>query len=169
MSFKRAYDRREAALVLALSLAALALGGAWFSELVLGLLPCKLCLWQRIPYYIGIPAGLLASIAFRRPGGEGVARLLSGVMALAFLASIMLGLYHAGVEWALWQGPADCGGAMAKTPGAVEDFFKTLASAKSIRCDEAAGRVLGLSFAGWNALVSVVIAGFAARGASRKM
>ena len=159
------YDRRESALLLGVMLAIMALGGAWFSELALGMVPCKLCLWQRWPYYIGIPL-LFAALSVREQ--EFLARWLAGLAAVAFVISIGLGIYHAGVEWKFWLGPSDCGGKISAGPASVGDFLKGLSTARVVLCNEAAARVLGLSFAGWNALVSVLIALFALRATSNR-
>ena len=153
-------DRTRAARVylgLAVLLAVLSIAGAWFSEIVLGYTPCKLCLVQRWPYYTGIPVGLLALMA----GGWSTlaGRVLTLLFVVIFLGSIGLGVYHSGVEWKWWAGPTDCSGPLNAAPLSIEDFRKSLKTARVVRCDDAAVRVLGLSFAGWNAIVSVAIAG----------
>lgn len=140
---------------LAVLLAIASIAGAWFSELVLGYAPCKLCLVQRWPYYIGIPVGLAALLAggwSTKPG-----QALTWLFVLIFFVSIVLGVYHSGVEWKWWAGPTDCTGALNNTPMSIEDFRKSLKTVRVVRCDDAAVRVLGFSFAGWNAIVSVLI------------
>jgi len=143
----------------ALLLAALAIGGAWVSQLGFGLQPCELCLLERWPYYVGVPLALLAVLALR-----GTSRRLGTVLlvlvALVFFASAGLAIYHAGVEWRFWEGPSACTGQYV-APSSTDDFLKSLESGPSVRCDEAATRILGLSLAGWNAVVSLLIAGFA--------
>lgn len=150
-------------LVSALFLAVAAIAGAWVFELGFGYLPCKLCLWERWPYYIGIPLGLAALAA----GGGGMGRFLQGAMVLVFLAGAGLAVYHAGAEWAFWPGPSDCGGRIADGPANVLDLKASIRATKVIRCDQAALRVLGLSFAGWNVLVSLAVAALAAAGLCR--
>jgi disulfide bond formation protein DsbB len=157
------YDRREGALSIALALGFFAICAAWFFELVLGYDPCKLCLWQRWPYYIGLPLIVLALLSINRPGGLGLARLLAGGISLVFLVSFALGVYHSGVEWKFWAGPADCAGRISAGPASVQDFAKSLASARIVSCTDAPWRLIGLSFAGWNALISAVLAAFALR------
>jgi disulfide bond formation protein DsbB len=73
------------------------------------------------------------------------------------VVSSLLGAYHAGVEWKLFTAP-DCGGRTANAAPSLEDFRKSLSTARVVLCDEAPMRVLGLSFAGWNAVASAVIA-----------
>ena len=81
-----------------------------------------------------------------------------------FLISAGLGVYHAGVEWGFWAGPGACTGQYA-APASTDDFLKSLEAGPSVRCDEAAIRIVGLSLAGWNALASLAIAAIAAMGA----
>src|SRR5829696_2781149 len=89
------------------------------------------------------------------------------ILALIFLAGAALGAYHAGVEWDFWPGPADCGGAAPPAAGSMADFRKQLETTRVVSCTEAAFRVLGLSMAGWNVVVSLALAGFAAAAARR--
>jgi disulfide bond formation protein DsbB len=140
------------------------IGGALVSEHVFGLVPCKLCLLQRQPFYWGIPLAILVALA---PARGPWLRLGLAALALVFLVSAGLGAYHAGVEWGWFLGPSDCGGGSGAAPGAVGDFLNQLGSVRVVSCTEAAWRFLGLSLAGWNALVSLGIAALAAFGASR--
>jgi len=154
----------------ALFLAAAAAGtlaGAWFFELVVGLAPCPLCLQQRVPYYILIPASLaVAAAAWLRWPGAAVRLGLLGLAGL-MVWSVVLGTYHAGAEWGFWQGPTTCAQptVLARTPG---DLLRGLQNAKPLAdCTVAAWRFLGLSLAGWNVLISMALAGVALVAASR--
>ena len=84
--------------------------GASFFEYVLKLAPCPLCLEQRIPYHVIVPLSLLLGIAALARAPRKL--LLVGFAAIAIAAgcNIVLGIYHAGVEWHWWAGPADCSG-----------------------------------------------------------
>ncbi|MEL6947619.1 MAG: disulfide bond formation protein B [Pseudomonadota bacterium] len=143
-----------------------AIGGALAFEHLGGYAPCALCLEQRTPYYLGIPflaAGLLGH------GLRGPACLLQGGLAIAGLsmvATAALGSYHAGVEWGWWAGPASCGAGLEATSSDAGSLFADLAVSKPPSCTEAAGRFLGLSFAGWNVVAAVMIAGLAGRALS---
>jgi disulfide bond formation protein DsbB len=154
---------RQVALAV-LVLASATIGGALASEHVFGLVPCQLCLWQRWPYYAAIPLTLLLVLAPVRAGWikGGLA-----VLALVFLGSAGLGAYHAGVEWGLFLGPSDCAAGAATGPGQFGDFLKSLDKVRVVSCTEAAWRFLGLSLAGWNALVSLALAALAIFGATR--
>ena len=127
-----------------------------------GYAPCPLCLEERYGYYFGVPAAALAFL-FARGRATGLARILLVLIALAFLANAAAGIYHAGIEWKWWPGPGECSGAFELQwgEGGIVDT-------PVIRCDEASWRFLGLSFAGWNAVISALLASVAAYGASRR-
>ena len=91
-------------------------------------------------------------------------------LAAAFFVAAGLGVYHAGIEWKFWQGPTECSGALAPLGGNI-DLLKQIQTTSVVRCDEAAWRFLGLSLAGYNALVAgglgLVAVFFAVRHAPR--
>jgi disulfide bond formation protein DsbB len=158
----RANPAVTAALIVAL-VGAAAIGGAWFFEFVLHYQPCPLCLEQRVPYYIGIPLALIVAIAASRGAPR---RLVIGgliVLAALMLWTCGIAIYHAGVEWKLWAGPPDCSGAATLGPaGGLMDRLKDIIV---VRCDEAAWRFLGISLAGYNAVISAALAAVALVGA----
>ena len=93
------------------------------------------------------------------------ALLLAGLalLALAALGNAGLGTYHAGVEWKFWQGPTDCTGPVGNL-GSAGNLLERLDTVKVIRCDEVQWRFLGLSLAGYNVLISLLMAAIAAWG-----
>ena len=154
--------RGAAALVLALAVATIA--GA-FAFQAAGYAPCELCLKERLPFYAGIAlAAVTLALAWRGPAGAARAGLV--LLALVFLFSAGFGIYHAGVEWKFWPGPASCTGGAAR-PASNADFLQQLSRVHVVQCDAVAIRILGLSLAGWNAIVSLVIAGVALAGLRR--
>lgn len=157
-----ALTMRQVALAVTLAAAA-TIGGALIFEHVLGYVPCKLCLIQRNPYYIAIPLGLVAALLPQR-----WVRIGLWLLTLVFLVSVAMGAYHSGVEWGFFAGPSDCGGMAGAGAGNVGDFLNQLQNTRVVSCTEAAWRFLGLSLAGWNVLISLGLAAFAAMAATRK-
>jgi disulfide bond formation protein DsbB len=151
-----------AALVV-LVIAAATLAGAWFFQLVLDIRPCPLCLEQRYAYYLTIPLAVLVAIAAAKHAPRGVVVAGLVVLALAALANAVLGGYHAGVEWKFWQGPTDCSGPIVDF-GKAGGLLQQLDSVKVVRCDEVQWRFLGLSLAGYNVLISLLMAAVAVWG-----
>lgn len=152
---------RAAGLAFAIGLATIL--AAWGFQLIGGYVPCKLCLQERIPYYAGLPLLLVAIWAAGRT--PRLARGFSALAGIAFLVGAGIGVYHAGAEWGWWLGPSDCGGGVAVTNNAA-DLLKQIQGTKVISCTEASWRLFGLSFAGWNAVVSFVVALLAFRAAT---
>jgi disulfide bond formation protein DsbB len=153
-------------LALAILVTAVAsIAGAFLFE-AFGYAPCELCLKERIPYYAAIPIAGVA-VVFAARGLQTFLRAAFVALALIFAASAVFGAYHAGVEWGFWPGPKACTGALERA-ASVSDFLKQLESVKVPRCDSAALRILGLSLAGWNALISAGLAALAVLGLRAK-
>ncbi|MTI43436.1 disulfide bond formation protein B [Roseibium hamelinense] len=137
-------------LLFTVGLAAIAI--AWGYQIIGGFVPCELCLEQRVPYYVGLPltlAGLFLSLENKL----GAAALLFCAVTVIFAYGSGLGLYQAGAEWGFWLGPNGCGGSSGG-PDSAADMLSALQSTRLVSCTEASWRFLGLSFAGWNAVVS---------------
>ena len=146
-----------------LVIAAVTLAGAWFFQLVLDIRPCPLCLEQRYAYYLILPLAALLALAALKRAPRPLLLIGFGIVVLAALANAWLGGYHAGVEWKFWQGPTDCTGPVGNF-GAAGSLLDRLDSVKVIRCDEVQWRFLGLSLAGYNVLISLLMAAIAAWG-----
>lgn len=147
-------DKRHARVAaMVMIIATLVVLTAWAFQIFGGFTPCKLCLEQREGYYVAVPLlGLIiAAVMFRWPAC--VARGLFVVAGLMFAISMVTGIYQAGAEWNFWLGPNDCGagGVPSVSSGSLLDEMN---DTTVIFCDEAALRVLGLSFAGWNVLAA---------------
>src|SRR3569623_1738034 len=102
-----AFDKKAAALAFVIGLVVLL--AAWASQLWGGLVPCELCLGERVPYYWGLP--ILAAILLlwnRLP--LTVWYIGMAVVAAIFVWSVYLGAYHTGVEYKFWPGPTACTG-----------------------------------------------------------
>jgi disulfide bond formation protein DsbB len=137
--------------------------GAYYFEFVLKLPPCPLCLEERIPYHIVIPLSLLTAIAAFVHAPRKLLAVGFVVIIIAVLCGAALGTYHAGVEWHLWAGPTDCTGPLTDLK-AKGPLLSQLQSINVVRCDEAAWRLLGISLAGYNVLISLALAAIATLG-----
>ena len=137
---------RAIALLLPLAL----LLGAVGSQYIGGLHPCEMCWWQRYAHMVAIA---LALVAFTDAASSARARTFTLLAALAIAVSGAIGVYHAGVEAKIFEGFTQCT-ALAKG-GSTAELLKQITQAPLVRCDEVQWRFLGISMAGWNAILSL--------------
>ena len=123
--------------------------GALAFQYVGGLAPCHLCVLQRWPHGIAVALGLII-LAWPR-------RWLALVAGLVVLAGAGTGVYHVGVERGWWQGPTTC---TAPAPGDVApgELLDQILATPVVLCDQVAWSMLGISMAGWNAILSLGLA-----------
>ena len=136
--------------LIALLLPVALLGGALGSQYLGGLHPCEMCYWQRWPHAVAI---LLAALAFTARADSGPSRILTVAAALAIALSGAIGVYHAGVEAKIFEGFTQC---TASGKGlSTAELLEQISKAPLVRCDEVQFRFLGISMAGWNAILSL--------------
>jgi disulfide bond formation protein DsbB len=157
-------DPARAAAAIVAVVGAATIGGFFFFQYVLGYPPCPLCLDQRNAYYVGVPLAALLWLG----AGFGASRkvLILGfvAIAIAMLWNTGLSAYHAGVEWKFWPGPLDCSGPINNF-GSAATMLNRLQNIRIVRCDEAAWRLFGISLAGYDVMVSLLLTVVAAWGA----
>ncbi|MBU3078505.1 disulfide bond formation protein B [Sphingomonas quercus] len=140
-----------AARLLAFLVPAALLAGAWGSQLIGGLYPCEMCHWQRWPHYAALVVAGFGFLAPLRHSRGPVA-----LAALLILASGLIGVFHAGVEYHWWQGFTQC--SVSAVGGSSADILKDIMSTPLIRCDAAQWTLFGVSLAGFNAIISIAAA-----------
>lgn len=151
MTTIRPLDKIAAGLAFLLGLVTIlaALGSQYLG----GLQPCELCLEQRLAYYWGLPIlGLVLLLWNRLP--RPVWYLAMAIVTLIFVWSTYMGGFHAGVEWGFWPGPTACSGLGESFSLDALDNLQPV-----IGCDVVQFRFLGLSLAGYNALISLAMVG----------
>jgi disulfide bond formation protein DsbB len=136
--------------LIALLLPVALLGGALGSQYLGGLHPCEMCYWQRWPHAVAI---VLALLAFTAPQQSSRSRTLVLLAALGIAVSGAIGVYHAGVEARIFEGFTQCTATGKGLKGA--DLLNQIMHASIVRCDEVQFRFLGISLAGWNAILSL--------------
>lgn len=135
---------RRTAQALALLVPLGLMSGALYSQYVGGLFPCEMCMWQRYPHYAAI---VLAALSFAaKPARD----LLVWLATLGIAISGAIGAFHAGVEYKWWEGLTRCA-----TNFGSGDALDAIMNAPLVRCDVAPWDFLGISLAGWNAIISL--------------
>ena len=137
-------------LIVILAIISLTIISALIIQYWLGHEPCKLCLYERIPYFLSIL--LIVKILFIKRH-EKITLL---ILSLVFLSSTALAFYHLGIEQGFFSESLAC---------ATEDVSKTLSKEEllqqlkqnSISCKEVSFRILGLSLSAINTIFSLVL------------
>lgn len=122
---------------------------ALISQYGFGLLPCVLCIYQRIPYCLAIALGLLI-IAFRNHTKPSALVVL--ISSLTFFINSGIAFFHSGVERLWWDGLKGCG-----TPdmsGTIEELMERIKNMPQAKCSEIpwADPLFGLSMANYNVM-----------------
>ena len=159
-----AHPGRSAALVALLG-SVIALGTAFASQYLGGLVPCELCIAQRWPYGAALVLALLALCV-----GGWMRRLLLSLAALALAVDAGIALYHAGFEYGWWEGPSTCT-APSSTANSLDALRAQLNATPVVACNKPAWTLFGISMAGFNFLwatfLFLVTASLTRRAASR--
>ena len=137
-------------LIVVLTIISLTIISTLIIQYWLGHEPCKLCLYERIPYFLSIL--LLVKIIFFKKYQKNTLLIL----ALVFIGSATLAFYHLGIEEGLFNEPLAC---------SAENFSDTLSKQElldqlkksSISCKDVSFRILGLSLAAINSIFSLIL------------
>ena len=151
MTWSHALDKKATGLAFAIGL--IAILGALGSQIIGGLVPCELCLEQRMAYYWGLPILAAVLVLWNRIPLT-VWYVVMAIAAAIFAWGTSMGVYHAGVEWGFWPGPTSCSGT-----GLDISFgdLNNIDANRVVPCNVVQFRFLGLSLAGYNALASLAI------------
>ena len=127
------------------------LAGAYAFQYIGGLAPCQMCHWQRWTHW-GVLAAALLALALPRVAA------LRWLVAVALGAGVTVAAFHAGVEYGWWEGPQSCSAGMIdledlRAGGSVFDLDAPLDTAT---CSDPAWTMLGISMAGWNAIMTLL-------------
>ncbi|WP_035616869.1 disulfide bond formation protein B [Hyphomonas johnsonii] len=142
--------------VVALVVSAAMLAAAHAFERFGHLPPCPLCLRQRDVYWALIAMILSGLAIWRLVPKRRFLVALNVLIGLAFGVGVVVAVYHSGVEWKIFPPPAGCAAAVAVNPLEIKDLNQAFHVAD---CTAAPFYILGLSMAGWNGVVSLVLAG----------
>jgi len=153
---------------LALGASLTALAAAYGSQYWGGLTPCVLCLYQRAAYG-AVTLFAAGALGFALKDREKSARFLTGLCALGFLTGAGIAFYHVGVEQHWWTGSEACVGAAARSAQTIEELRAQLMAAPLTRCDDVAWSLFGISMAGYNVFVSLVLAATTVVGLRRNV
>ena len=129
----------------------IALISAYFIEYILGHQPCSLCLYERIPFFLGI---LIVLINFKYNKLEKYFILLLGII---FFIATILSLYHLGIEQGLIQESLLCDLKKGANIIDKDEILKQLQQ-KSVSCKDVTFKMFGLSLTSYNIIINLILA-----------
>ena len=137
-------------LVIILSFISLAIISALLIQHWLGHEPCKLCLYERIPYFLSIL--LIVKILFIKE----YEKITLFILSIVFIGSAALAFYHFGIEQGFFIESPVCESQDLSKILSKEDLLEQIKQ-NSISCKKVSFRVLGLSLAAINTIFSLVL------------
>ena len=123
---------------------------AFAVEYLLDHKPCKLCLYQRIPYFLSIL--LIIKMLFIKK----YERITLLILSLVFISSAILAFYHFGIEQGFFNEPLACINENLSKTFSKEELLQQLKQ-NSISCKKVNFKILGLSLATINTIFSLVL------------
>ena len=142
--------KKNLTLISILTLILLILASAFVIEYAMGYKPCKLCIYERIPYFLSI---LLIFQMLLIKKFEKISLLL---LSLVFVVSFVLAFYHFGIEQGFFQESIAC-----TTNGLSNELTKEQILEKlkqnNISCKDVSFKFLGLSLAAINSIFSIAL------------
>ena len=137
-------------LIVIFAVISLTITSALIIQYWLGHEPCKLCLYQRIPYFLAI---LLIIKIFFFKKYEKITLL---ILTLIFVISTALAFYHFGIEQGFFNESLAC---------TAQDLSKTLSKEQlleqikqnNISCKDISFKILGVSLAAINTIFSLIL------------
>jgi disulfide bond formation protein DsbB len=130
---------------------------AWYAQVVLGLEPCPLCIFQRI----GIGAcALLFLLATLQNPAQGGARIYGALLLLAALATMLVALRHLWIQHLPEGSVPACGASLSYLLEVfpLTDVIRKVLSGSG-ECARINWRLLGLSMPGWVLIAAAGLAG----------
>jgi len=118
----------------------------------LGYAPCDLCLKQRWAWYLIIIISSISLFFYKKIYPHSIT-----LIAILFLGNSFFSGWHAGIEWGFWDGPETCS-AISQSVNDHDAFLDEITSVNNfIPCNEAAIRIFGISLAGYNSFISLIM------------
>ena len=148
LKMKTIYNNINATLSLFLSSGLLL--GAFFLEFYFSLIPCDLCIKQRIVHASIL---ILSLLIFPLYKFNKLKFIMLSILNLLWLGSSSLAFYHFGIEKKLWQGFSECSSNLIFN----ENTLDQLLSKSPVRCNETQFELLYISLAGWNGILSIIL------------
>ncbi len=126
-----------------------------------GLAPCQMCYWQRHAHKIIMLMAVIVLLYYGLSKNEQALRPLLLLIIAAALGSFFMAMWHVGVEYEWWAGPQSCAVDPNQALPTGEDILRAFGGDVDLpSCADVPWNMFGLSMAAYNAIASLMIAGF---------
>ena len=137
-------------LIVILAIISLTIISALIIQYWLGHEPCKLCLYERIPYFLSML--LIIKIIFIKKYEKTTLLILT----LIFISSTAIAFYHFGIEQGFFSESSACTTEELSKKFSKEELLEQLKH-NSISCKDVSFRIMGLSLDTINTIFSLVL------------
>ena len=143
-------QKNDIFLIFILAFISLTIISALIVQYWLGHEPCKLCLYERIPYFLSML--IIIKILFIKK----YEKITLLILFLVFMSSTALAFYHFGIEQGFFSESLVCTTGDVSNTLSKEELLERLKQ-NSISCKEVSFKILGLSLAAINTIFSLVL------------
>lgn len=123
---------------------------AYYSQYVNGLDPCKLCLYQRYPYWVAIGLSFLGLFLYKQ---SKIRFVLYAFLFISFAINAGISVYHFGLEQIWWTDHEICGSTLDDEDD-IDEMRKQILATPVTQCAIVQWSLFGLSMTGYNFLLS---------------
>tara|TARA_Y100000590_G_scaffold391145_1_gene467538 strand:+ start:612 stop:1109 length:498 start_codon:yes stop_codon:yes gene_type:complete len=132
-------------------LSIIAILSALITEYVFNILPCKMCLNQRYPYYFIIILFILFYFL------KNISNIWFFILTeIAILYGLFYSIWHVGIEQKLLIGPSDCS-ANIELADSTDKLKEQIINQAIVNCSEISWTILGLSAATINSFLLIFL------------
>jgi len=124
----------------------------YYLEFFQGVTPCKLCIYQRLPYFIII----LLAASFLLIKNQNLKKITFIFYIFIFASSLTMSVHHFGVENSFWNALTNCE-SYSKTLSNSNDLKEYLLNKDYVSCTDVSFKFLGISLAGYNVIISFIL------------
>ena len=124
---------------------------AYSSELFFEVQPCRLCLYQRIPYLVIAITILLTFVPIFKKISF---KVINIILEIALISGFSIAILHYGVEKKIFKFNSKCTNNLSNAKN-FEDYKRMLANQDYVLCDQVNYEFLGISMSLWNAIYTL--------------
>ena len=138
-------------IVIVLITSVIAISIALIAEYFFEILPCKMCLYQRYPYYFIIIFSLIYLFTKKTP-----LAWYYWIINFSFIIGLFISLWHVGIEQKILPGLSGCSNIIEKT-SSLKNLKEQIINQNIINCNEITWSFMGISMATYNSLLLMML------------